>query len=179
MSDTKEQLKTIARRVIQEKGVNGLSFRDLAAEAKIKSSSVHYYFPKKTDLIFEVAVDYTKAFHQEMVTIEQETRSPLKRLEKLLDLFKNNLPKRFCLCGMLAAESNQLDMKTKDVLTDSFKQTQNWIQERIKEFPGKKTASQDKAGLLMASLQGALLMDGIKGQEQYLSNVRKFIRTLG
>lgn len=47
MAHAKGKLKSIARVLIQEKYVNGLSFRDLAAEANIKSSSVHEYFPQK------------------------------------------------------------------------------------------------------------------------------------
>ena len=35
---------------VQKAGLSHLSFRTLASDAGIKSSSVHYYFPEKTDL---------------------------------------------------------------------------------------------------------------------------------
>lgn len=178
MPTTRDKLKSIARRTIQEKGVHGLNFRDLAAEANIKSSSVHYYFPKKSDLIYEVTEDYTRDFYAKMEKITQSSKGPVKQLEELFNLYKNNLPKRLCLCGMLAAESNQLDKRTKDLISQSFLHIQEWIKKRIESLPGKKAQAKGLAGLLFSSLQGALLMDGVKGREQYLAEVRKFFRTL-
>ena len=179
MAQTKDQLKSIATRTIQEKGVNGLSFRDLAAEANIKSSSVHYYFPQKADLIYEVTKDYTEEFFQELDKIDQSSIDPVDRLDALLSLYRKNLPGRFCLCGMLAAESNQLDDRSKDLLSGFFTRTQKWLREVIKEIPGNSSITSGLPGLLLSSLEGALLMDGVKGKEKYLNEVQKFIRSLG
>ena len=178
MAQTKEQLKSIATRTIQEKGVNGLSFRDLAAEANIKSSSVHYYFPQKADLIYEVTKDYTEAFFQELDKIDQSSNHPVDRLDALLSLYRKNLPGRFCLCGMLAAESNQLDDRSKDLLSGFFTRTQKWVREVIEDLPRKEGYPAGLSGLLLSSLEGALLMDGVKGKEKYLTEVQKFIRGL-
>lgn len=178
MSQTKEQLKSIATRTIQEKGVNGLSFRDLAAEASIKSSSVHYYFPQKSDLIYEVAKEYTEAFSQALDKIDQSSNHSVERLDALLNLYKKNLPGRFCLCGMLAAESNQLDGQTKDLLSKFFAQTQKWLREVIEDLPRNGATTVGLSGVLLSSLEGALLMDGVKGKEKYLTEVQKFIRGL-
>ena len=41
---------TAARAMVQARGYNSLSFRELAKEIGIKSASVHYYFPTKGDL---------------------------------------------------------------------------------------------------------------------------------
>ncbi len=178
MAQTKDQLKSIATCAIQKKGVNGLSFRDLAAEANIKSSSVHYYFPQKADLIYEVAKDYTEAFFQELDKIDQSSKHSVGRLDALLDLYKKNLPGRFCLCGMLAAESNQLDDKTKDLLSKFFARTQKWLREVTEELPGNGATTPGLSSVLLSSLEGALLMDGVKGKEKYLTEVQKFIREL-
>ena len=178
MAQTKDQLKSIATRTIQEKGVNGLSFRDLAAEANIKSSSVHYYFPQKADLIYEVTKDYTEEFFQELDKIDQSSIDPVDRLDALLSLYRKNLPGRFCLCGMLAAESNQLDDRSKDLLSRFFTRTQKWVREVIEDLPRNEGYPAGLSGLLLSSLEGALLMDGVKGKEKYLTEVQKFIRGL-
>ncbi|NKB81714.1 MAG: TetR family transcriptional regulator [Nitrospirales bacterium] len=178
MAQTKNHLKSIATRTIQEKGVNGLSFRDLAAEANIKSSSVHYYFPQKADLIYEVTKEYTDAFFQALHKIDQLSKHSVERLDALLDLYKKNLPGRFCLCGMLAAESNQLDNKTKDLLSRFFVKTQKWLREVIEDLPSNGATPAGLSSVLLSSLEGALLMDGVKGKEKYLTEVQKFIRGL-
>lgn len=35
------------RKMMQTRGYNGLSFRELAKEVGIKSASIHYHFPTK------------------------------------------------------------------------------------------------------------------------------------
>jgi TetR/AcrR family transcriptional regulator, transcriptional repressor for nem operon len=50
MSDVKVAIMDAAERRMQTGGFNGFSFRDVAADIGIKSSSVHYHFPKKEDL---------------------------------------------------------------------------------------------------------------------------------
>jgi TetR/AcrR family transcriptional regulator, transcriptional repressor for nem operon len=50
MSDIKTAIMNAAQRRIQLGGFGGFSFRDIAADVGIKSSSVHYHFPTKDDL---------------------------------------------------------------------------------------------------------------------------------
>jgi len=50
MTDKRDHLQQLAQVHVQRGGLKGLSFRTLADEAGIKSSSVHYYFPEKADL---------------------------------------------------------------------------------------------------------------------------------
>jgi TetR/AcrR family transcriptional repressor of nem operon len=58
MSGDRKLEKTILaadRRTAQAHGYGGLSFRDLAAEVRIKSASIYHYFPSKADLGAAVA----------------------------------------------------------------------------------------------------------------------------
>jgi|ERR1700761_8360408 TetR/AcrR family transcriptional repressor of nem operon len=50
MSDMKTAIMDAAQRRIQLGGFGGFSFREIAADVGIKSSSVHYHFPTKEDL---------------------------------------------------------------------------------------------------------------------------------
>ena len=50
MSDMKVAIMDAAERRIQQGGFGGFSFREIAADVGIKSSSVHYHFPTKEDL---------------------------------------------------------------------------------------------------------------------------------
>ena len=49
-ADTRQSIMNAARATVQALGYNALSFRDLAKEVGVKSSSVHYHFPTKGDL---------------------------------------------------------------------------------------------------------------------------------
>ena len=50
MSDVKTAIIDAAERRMQAGGFGGFSFREIAADVGIKSSSVHYHFPTKEDL---------------------------------------------------------------------------------------------------------------------------------
>ena len=54
MSDMKTAILDAAERRIQAGGFGGFSFREIAEDVGIKSSSVHYHFPTKEDLAAEV-----------------------------------------------------------------------------------------------------------------------------
>ena len=50
LKDKREMLEQTALDLVQRHGLSGVSFRTLADEVGIKSSSVHYHFPDKSDL---------------------------------------------------------------------------------------------------------------------------------
>src|SRR5713226_3326095 len=50
MSDVKDAILNAAELRMQQGGFAGFSFREIAADVGIKSSSVHYHFPTKEDL---------------------------------------------------------------------------------------------------------------------------------
>src|ERR1700748_872729 len=50
MTDMKTAIIDAAERRIQLGGFGGFSFREIAVDVGIKSSSVHYHFPTKEDL---------------------------------------------------------------------------------------------------------------------------------
>ncbi len=50
MSDVKTAILDAAERRMQIGGFGGFSFREIAADVGIKSSSVHYHFPTKENL---------------------------------------------------------------------------------------------------------------------------------
>ena len=62
MSEKKDQIVQSATRMIRHGGYNSFSFREIADEVGIKSSSVHHYFRRKEDLAAVVARHYSDAF---------------------------------------------------------------------------------------------------------------------
>ncbi len=58
---TREKLKTEALRLFSERGINGVSVRDIVAAAGLRnSSSIHYYFGTKEALVKELVVDIAR-----------------------------------------------------------------------------------------------------------------------
>ncbi len=58
---TREKLKTEALRLFAERGINGVSVRDIVSASGLRnSSSIHYYFGTKEALVKELVVDIAR-----------------------------------------------------------------------------------------------------------------------
>ncbi|EQD50561.1 transcriptional regulator, TetR family, partial [mine drainage metagenome] len=44
-----EKIIDVAQQLVQSRGFNAFSYRDLADRISIRTASIHYYFPKKDD----------------------------------------------------------------------------------------------------------------------------------
>ena len=79
MSDIKTAIMDAAERRMQAGGFGGFSFREIASDVGIKSSSVHYHFPTKEDVIDELL---REAEHRIAAAISK--LPPATGLEKVL-----------------------------------------------------------------------------------------------
>ena len=57
MSEAATEIMDAAERRMRIGGFNGFSFREIAADAGVKSSSVHYHFPTKEKLAAPVCTE--------------------------------------------------------------------------------------------------------------------------
>lgn len=62
METTRQELLRKATAIVRRGGSAALNFRDLGHSVGVKSSTVHYYFPTKSDLLNEIASEYTTMF---------------------------------------------------------------------------------------------------------------------
>ncbi|WP_106754394.1 TetR/AcrR family transcriptional regulator [Pannonibacter carbonis] len=107
MSETAQAILNAAEERIRQAGYNGFSFRDIAADTGVKSSSVHYHFPTKEKLAAAVARRYTDRFMAAVeghITAGDDVTSAWRRA------FGEALDRdgRMCLCGALAATAHDL-----------------------------------------------------------------------
>ncbi len=174
----KEEILTLANRELQEKGVSSLSFRELAARLGIKSSSVHYYFPQKDDLIEEVARNYAAA----MFTAIREQTEKLKpgkaRLLKVFDLIEDNLEDRQCTAGILAAESAQISDTAKTIIVNFFSALGDWLRVEIMALGKTNKEAKILSTVILSSIEGCLMIDSLSKKTHYLKELRDFVQGL-
>ena len=106
--NTREQILDCALRLIQIRGYNGFSFRDIANKVGVKSSSIHYHYPDKTGLAVAVATQYRSDFADLTDQLIKNHKSTPAILAAYAGVFKTTLEQenKLCLCGMLACEIN-------------------------------------------------------------------------
>jgi TetR/AcrR family transcriptional repressor of nem operon len=120
-TDTRETIMAVARKMVQTRGYNGLSFRELAKEVGIKSASIHYHFPTKGDLGAALAKRYTEdgiAYFDGLRANSDDLRDWIKGYTEIFRMALVN-DNRMCLCGIMSAEYDDLPPEVR-VEVDAF-----------------------------------------------------------
>jgi len=127
MSNTRDEIMAIAKTVAQSHGYNGLSFRELAKAVGVKSASIHYHFPTKGDLGAALASRY----REEAREILGEPSDPYADLARFVENFRVALERnnRMCLCGIMAAEYDDLPESVRGEVTGFADDLVAWLSE--------------------------------------------------
>ncbi|HDR8970763.1 TetR/AcrR family transcriptional regulator [Burkholderia vietnamiensis] len=159
----REQILDHAITLMMLRGYNGFSYRDLSDLVGVKTSSIHYYFPSKDDLVLEAVAAYSDDVLAAIRTIDPALPADVK-LSLYTKLFGRTLGDgdRICLCGMLAADIESLPDNVRQAVQAFFKANEKWLGELLTQgaaegtlqFSGKPESA---ARTLFAAFQGSVL----------------------
>lgn len=146
-----------ARKVAQAHGYNGLSFRELAKAVGVKSASIHYHFPTKGDLGAALARRYREDAH----IMLGEPGEPRADLARYVAIFRQALERdnRMCLCGIMAAEHDDLPEAVRVEVTAFADETIAWLARVLAALGPDRSAADlhHHAAAIYAALGGAQL----------------------
>lgn len=152
-----------AQTLCQLRGFNAFSYRDLAQLLGIKSASIHYHYPTKSDLGVALIVRYRGAFNAELSKIRSEIQNPTKQLRKFISIIEQiKREKKLCLCAMLASDFETLTPEMRAQVREFFAEAEKWVTEcliagkREGEFSFSKSP-EAIARIFMATVQGMLI----------------------
>ncbi len=173
MTDNRTRLENAAQNAVMRSGLKGLSFRTLADEVGIKSSSVHYYFPEKADLAQTLIERYTTSLFKNLSEIATRDANLRSKLEAFIGIFEEVASQnKVCLCVMLAAELESLNDKNKLALQAFFHDMELWLGSLFEAYPSELKTSLPSASLartIISGLEGALLVDRAAGNTYCMS----------
>ena len=171
MSDQKENILNIAQHLTQVHGLNGFSYIDISNKIGIKTSSIHYYFKTKEDLIIALIKRYSRELKLKLDFIDSRTTIPVEKLIKFSEIFKDlaSTKDKFCLCGMMAAELATLSEESQRELVLYFQSCEEWLF-KIFSLQGSKRPEAD-AKAYLSLLEGVLLIARVKGQPKMIDEV--------
>ena len=131
----RDKILEVARCLAQTKGYNAFSYRDLAAEVGIKTSSIHYYFPKKEDLALALIKQYRNIFAGLIADIDAQKCGPVSKFHKYLELFLDTVREgeKVCLGGMLASEILAFGKGTRLEVQGFITDNETWLEKLIQE----------------------------------------------
>lgn len=154
----------VAQRLLQQRGFNGFSYADIAAEVGIRKASIHHHFPNKIDLAKALLQSYTDQVTWLLQDFMQNRSSAQDRLAGYINLYSETLAaNRVCLGGMLASDIHTLDISLKPELIAFFSASRTWLVEVLEQgqINGEIRSDQPpamQADLVLAGLQGALML---------------------
>lgn len=150
-----------AERLIRIGGYNAFSTREIADEIGIKAASVHYHFPKKSDLGVEVTDRYVERFVDMLGEPTRYRGNSRKGLEAYIEAFRRAFTqdRNLCLCAALGAEIRGLPMELGDSARRFFTANLDWLRAML-VAGGDATAEQATifATQALAAMEGALLV---------------------
>lgn len=163
-SDTPARILDVAERLVQRRGFNGFSYADIAAELKITTASLHYHFAGKAQLGTALLDRYAARFFDALTAIEEDLPDAPARLKAYVELYAAVLrERRFCFCGMLAAEYQTLPKPMRESVLRFFDKNESWLVAIVKEGLEAGTLSfhgsaEGAAMLIVSGLEGAMLV---------------------
>lgn len=137
-------------------GYNAFSFYDISKAVGIKTASIHYHFPTKSDLGVAVIEQHTENLND--VIGQYKNKSPDEKLGKFLSIYTAIKKEgKVCLVGSLATDFNTLDEKVRDKLKVFSAIMLDWVSRFLEEgrandifeFEG---ASRTKAVMIISNM---------------------------
>ncbi|MGI9502561.1 MAG: TetR/AcrR family transcriptional regulator [Geminicoccaceae bacterium] len=154
-----EKLLDAAEYRMRRGGYNAVSFRDLAGDTKIKSSSVHYHFPKKEDLGVALIERYAERFFNALADEAAAAETGLAKLQAFQAVYRKALIEdhAICLCGLLGAELAGLPEGLTDGIQTFFNDNIAWVEDALPDNLGDDERH-TQASAVVAAHQGAMTL---------------------
>lgn len=182
MTDNRQKLTDIAQLSVQKDGFRNLSFRSLANAVGIKSSSVHYHFPGKSDLAQALIEQYTDTFMSKLDEIAASPWPLKRKANAFMDIIEEVAQSdRLCLCGMFAAELESLTSDNRRALRVFFDAMTDWLTDQFSANEASIRSAlpcDNLARVIVSGVEGALLVDRVQGNTENLSAQRQFLNSL-
>ncbi|MEP2470172.1 MULTISPECIES: TetR family transcriptional regulator [Roseobacteraceae] len=152
-----------ARMLMMDRGFNGFSFRDVAAEVGIKSASIHYHYATKADLAEATARAYRSAFKDVVAQIDAASAPDVLRAYGGVFVTTLSEQGRLCLGGVLAADVMSLPEQVRAEVTLFFEEQHQWVEHVVRNGQSNGELRWDLdaeiyAKMFVSSLEGAMMV---------------------
>ena len=169
-----------ARMLMMDRGFNGFSFRDVAAEVSIKSASIHYHYATKADLAEATAKSYRQAFAEAVGQIDATSAPDLLRAYGALFVTTLREQGRLCLGGMLASDVGSLPEQVRAEVAMFFSEQNEWVANVVRggQAAGDLRVDLDAAmfaKMFVSSLEGAMMISRGLQQPQDLEDALEML----
>ena len=172
----RDRILAAAEKRVRAVGFAETSFRDIATDVGVKSASIHYHFPTKTDLGVALVAGYTERFAEVLARIDQSDLAAA--FDAYVTLYDKALvlDEAVCLCAIMGAEAIGLPRDINEKTTAFFRINMNWLAGLFAAHGLERHTA--LAQLVVTSLEGAMIVSSSSRDRSILANVTSEIRRL-
>lgn len=180
--DTRTQILKLADNYIRKDGFNAFSFRDISSRLGIKSASVHYHFPTKTDLAASV-VDHNRLLL--LQTIEKNKSNPapeqLNAFFSIYDYYRSS--GKICLIGSIASDYFTVEAPVREAIAHLSQTMHQWVTAILEKGLTEgnfhfKAKADVKAAMIIGNMLALLQLSRVLGDSYYESVKQEIILEL-
>lgn len=175
-NETANRLLDSAQALIQDRGYNAFSYKDLAEEIGIRTASIHYHFPAKEDLGVALMDRYTSGLDEALAGIDRNAANGKRadspctaRLKSFFKMYaKTESCGSICVCGSLASDRETLPEALQTSVALYVQKSEAWLRKLIEEgmrsgeFDAEAGKPSEIAASILASLQGGLILARVR-----------------
>jgi 3-oxoacyl-[acyl-carrier-protein] synthase II/TetR/AcrR family transcriptional repressor of nem operon len=180
--DTKYQILKLADNYIRKDGFNAFSFRDISAQLGIKSASVHYHFPTKTDLAASV-VEHNRSLLLKTIEKNQHLAAPnqLQAFFSIYDYYRTS--GKICLIGSIASDYFTVEAPVREAIALLSQTMHQWVTTILEKGLQNndfffKAQPDVKAAMIIGNMLALLQLSRVLGDKYYESVKQEIIRDL-
>ncbi len=184
MNDTREKILTLAGELIQTKGYDSFTFKEIADRLEMRAASLYYHFPHKQDLGLAFLQYWAQVTLSLSHQLKHSRMSPREKLRAFLGIGRSTV-QNHKVCPVSALQLDHLKF------TEAMKQTLNQIEldeieivtNILKEgleagemmFPNHP---EDQARFVLSAFKGAIIYSLNRGEEFFQKTVDQIEATL-
>jgi TetR/AcrR family transcriptional repressor of nem operon len=183
--DNRTKVMQVAMQLAQTRGFNAFSYRDLAHEVGIKTSSIHYHFPTKDDLGVALMHEYTAAMMATMAEIQSSQVSHIEQFRAFVSVFDSTAATgdQLCLAGMFGSAVETLTPELKAEVVRFFSVVEDWLTVFLQAGRDVQAFAfvnepKELAAMILAALEGSLMTARLFGGPQRLQQSAAMLEVL-
>jgi TetR/AcrR family transcriptional repressor of nem operon len=184
MNDTREKILTLAGELIQTKGYDSFTFKEIADRLGMRAASLYYHFPHKQDLGLAFLQYWSQVTLSISGQLDRSRMSPWEKLRSFLGIgYSAAQNQKVCPVSALQLDhlkfteemKQQLDQIELDELKLVTKILREGLESGEMQFPNDP---EDQARLVLSAFKGALLYSLNRGEDFYQKTIAQIEATL-
>ena len=179
MASTRGRMVVSTALLMREQGARATSIDDVLAHSGAPRGSVYHHFPGGRQQLLSEAVDYAGEFVAARI---ERARDALEMLDLLMHDYREQLVRSDFRAGCpvvaVAVEAGEPDSDLQRHAGAAFGRWQELLEGRLIVQGVKPARAGELAVLVIASIEGALVMARARRDPEPLDNVHRQLRTL-